>query len=279
MEKDKKISELGKLETVTGDEVALVEKGKKNYGLPMSLLAKASDLEEVNKSIAGIRSDISDLQIQDNYGVASWSEDDLAPECTGFFGSWEFLNKWNVYLLDTTDNAGEATTPVGKLMRNNLFRFEDGSEEQITVAYPVRVEKPYTVDKAVSAAIMDAYGLLSAGELTAFLEDIARKHRQNSNDPDVMEFDYFIEWVRCSLDGTYATKLDEVKAEVLAKIDAYDTSSSVNSFNLNGLPVWLDKDTRVGLMNSTQIEKAAGHETTTLWLGSVSLVINCDLAI
>lgn len=127
MEKDKKISELGKLETVTGEEVALVEKGKKNYGLPMSLLAKASDLEEVNKSIESIRSDISDLQIQDNYGVASWSEDDLAPECTGFFGSWEFLNKWNVYLLDTTDNTGETTTPVGKLMRNNLFRFEDGS--------------------------------------------------------------------------------------------------------------------------------------------------------
>ena len=33
MEKDKKISELGKLETVTGEEVALVEKGKKNYFL------------------------------------------------------------------------------------------------------------------------------------------------------------------------------------------------------------------------------------------------------
>ena len=66
MEKDKKISELGKLETVTGEEVALVEKGKKNYGLPMSLLAKASDLAEVNKSIESIRSDISDLQIQDN---------------------------------------------------------------------------------------------------------------------------------------------------------------------------------------------------------------------
>ena len=127
MEKDKKISELDKLGTVTGDEVALVEKGKKNYGLPMSLFAKASDLEEVNKSIESIRSDISDLQIQDNYGVASWSEDDLAPECTGFFGNLEFLNRWNVYLLDTTDNAGDTTTPVGKLMRNNLFRFEDGS--------------------------------------------------------------------------------------------------------------------------------------------------------
>lgn len=127
MEKDKKISELGKLETVTGEEVALVEKGKKNYGLPLSLLAKTRDLEEVNRSIEGLQSDILDLRLQNDYGVASWSEDDLASECTGFFGSWEFLNKWNVYLLDTTDNAGETTTPVGKLMRNNLLRFEDGS--------------------------------------------------------------------------------------------------------------------------------------------------------
>lgn len=125
--KDKKISDLERLNAVTGDEVALVNKGAKNYGLPLSLLAKASDIEDVNRSIEGIRSDISDLQIQDNYGVASWSEDDLAPECTGFFGNLEFLNRWNVYLLDTTDNAGDTTTPVGKLMRNNLLRFEDGS--------------------------------------------------------------------------------------------------------------------------------------------------------
>ena len=186
-------------------------------------------------------------------------------------------SKWENSLYVLLDEGRFITRFIGH--RNEMITSEDGSEEQITVAYPVRVEKPYTVDKAVSAAIMDAYGLLSAGELTAFLEDLARKHRQNSNDPDVMEFDYFVEWVRCSLDGTYATKLDEIKAEVLAKIDAYDTSPSVNSFNLHGLPVWLDKDTRVGLMNSTQIEKAAGQETTTLWLGSVSLVINCDLAI
>lgn len=185
-------------------------------------------------------------------------------------------SKWENNLYVSLDEGRFITRFIGHNIETIIS--EDGREVQITVAYPVRVEKPYTIDKAVSAAIMDAYGL-SAGELPAFLEDISRKHRQNSNDPDVMEFDYFVEWVRCSLDGTYATKLDEVKAEVLAKIDAYDTSSEVNSFSLNGLPVWLDKDTRVGLMNSTQIEKAAGHETTTLWLGSVNLVINCDLAI
>ena len=74
-------------------------------------------------------------------------------------------------------------------------------------------------------------------------------------------------------------KLEEAKAEKIAEIAAYDTSSSVNGFMLNGLLVWLDKATRVGLMNSTTIAKAAGQETTTLWLGCAKLVVDCDKAI
>ena len=76
-----------------------------------------------------------------------------------------------------------------------------------------------------------------------------------------------------------ALKLEQAKAKKIAEITAYDTSSSVNGFMLNGLLVWLDKATRVGLMNSTTIAKAAGQETTTLWLGGVKLVVDCDKAI
>lgn len=76
-----------------------------------------------------------------------------------------------------------------------------------------------------------------------------------------------------------ALKLEEAKTEKIAEITAYDTSSSVNGFMLNGLLVWLDKATRVGLMNSTTIAKAAGQETTTLWLGGLKLVVDCDKAI
>ena len=68
------------------------------------------------------------------------------------------------------------------------------------------------------------------------------------------------------------------KAKV-AEITAYDTSSSVNGFMLNGLLVWLDKATRVGLMNSTTIAKATGQKTTTLWLKGIKLVVDCDKAI
>lgn len=73
--------------------------------------------------------------------------------------------------------------------------------------------------------------------------------------------------------------VEEAKEKLIAEIEAYDTSSAVNGFILNGLLVWLDKATRVGLMNSTTIAKAAGQETTTLWLKGIKLVVDCDKAI
>lgn len=69
------------------------------------------------------------------------------------------------------------------------------------------------------------------------------------------------------------------KQQKLAEIDAYDTSSAVNGFSLNGITVWLDKSTRVGLMNSTTITKAMGQPTTTLWLGESKMEVPCDTAI
>lgn len=83
-----------------------------------------------------------------------------------------------------------------------------------------------------------------------------------------------------SLD-TYSEEgaVEAVKNRKLGKIDEYDMSDSVNVFYLNGMKVWLDKETRVGLMNSTRIAKESGNETTTLWLGTYKIVVGCDLAI
>lgn len=73
--------------------------------------------------------------------------------------------------------------------------------------------------------------------------------------------------------------IEEAKEMLLAEIEAYDTSSTVNGFVLNGTVVWLDKATRVGLMNSTSITKAMGQPTTTLWLGESKMEVPCDTAI
>lgn len=85
------------------------------------------------------------------------------------------------------------------------------------------------------------------------------------------------------VDAMPDAELQESIASKLREIADYDTSPAVNSFTLNGADVWLDKATRVGLMNSTTIEKAAGNETTTLWfaIGGVEteIVVACDAAI
>lgn len=79
--------------------------------------------------------------------------------------------------------------------------------------------------------------------------------------------------------ATEKSPLQKAQEEMIKKISDYDVSLNVNSFTLNGLQVWLSKDTRVGLMNSLNIEKNSGKEESTLWLGSMCIVVNCDSAI
>ena len=73
--------------------------------------------------------------------------------------------------------------------------------------------------------------------------------------------------------------LAQAKETKTQEIERYDISDKVNGFKLNGNAFWLDKATRVGLMNSTEITKAAGQETTDLWMGDVKLTIPCDTVI
>lgn len=78
--------------------------------------------------VKAIKDDISELKMLNSrdYYVAGWVDGNLDPNAVEYHGDKEFANDWDFYLLDTTDNAGETTTPVGKLMRGNLLKFENG---------------------------------------------------------------------------------------------------------------------------------------------------------
>lgn len=95
------------------------------------------------------------------------------------------------------------------------------------------------------------------------------------------QYAYDVYWITLPSSSAHdaTAVLAAAKAEVEAAITAYDSSSAVNAFLLNGIQVWLDKATRVGLMNSTTIAKNMGQEKTTLWLGSYQLEVDCDKAI
>lgn len=70
--------------------------------------------------------------------------------------------------------------------------------------------------------------------------------------------------------------LNTVKQDKMAKIVEYDVSDNVNIFYVNGKAMWLDKATRVGLMNSTRILQESGHEQTTLWHGTTVYEVSCS---
>lgn len=184
---------------------------------------------------------------------------------------------WKDGKIQSLDEGNYVTMFIG---HKTVKTVDDaGVEHEVTEAFPVRVQKPYSLDKAVMAGVMNAYGLLTSQDYAALSEEIERKRRINVEDASVKEYDILVDWIRGCLDGTYKSRVDEVRARVLAEIESYDKSDKVNSFTLDGDDVWLDKATRVGLMNSTQIEKSSGHDETVLWFGGKSYTIPCDLAI
>ena len=73
--------------------------------------------------------------------------------------------------------------------------------------------------------------------------------------------------------------LEIAKSEKIAEITAYDTSEAVNSFTLGNATMWISRDDRISMMNSTTILKNADVETTTLWYGGEKYTLPCDTLI
>lgn len=63
----------------------------------------------------------------------------------------------------------------------------------------------------------------------------------------------------------YVPTLEEIKANKVDEILAYDSSSAVNEFSIGGVPMWLDKATRAGLLLRFEAEGKVGRTETTLW--------------
>ena len=149
------------------------------------------------------------------------------------------------------------------------FKVVDGDIYRVAWAKTMQVEKTEDGQEKESSLcdyMLERYDYKPSMDLV--LNDILASGEQAS-----------MEEIREISEGLGAEPLWYMKNAMLAYIDKYDASSSVNSFLLNGIEVWLDKVTRIGLMNSTTIAKAAGLDETTLWLGDIELVVDCDKAI
>lgn len=90
-------------------------------------LIKSSEAE-TNKKVEQNAADIAELKegVKDYY-VGENDEVTGDPHFKNCKGNKEFLGEWHPFLIDHTDNTGEATHPVGQLMDNNHFRFVSGA--------------------------------------------------------------------------------------------------------------------------------------------------------
>lgn len=71
-----------------------------------------------------------------------------------------------------------------------------------------------------------------------------------------------------------SAKTDFAKEQVKKAITAYDSSSEVNEFNYQGVPLWLDKETRTGLAVRFNAEEMMGKTETKLWAGTVGFAMS-----
>ncbi len=146
-------------------------------------------------------------------------------------------------------------------------------EEQTIYSYvQVRINGEPTVDKCWEA-ILKAH----KDETNTALYNYNQSPSKDMDSESLAEEIYFNVRVDFGLEELL-TELEKAKKNKIKEIDNYDTSVEVNSFFLNGLQVWLNKDTRVGLMNSLTIEKNAGKEDSTLWFNNICVVVKCDAA-
>ena len=73
--------------------------------------------------------------------------------------------------------------------------------------------------------------------------------------------------------------IEEIRAQKLDELRLYDSSDMVNQFSIDNVFGWLNKSTRVGLMNSINIEKEAGRSETSIWIGDTKFVLSIERAI
>lgn len=69
------------------------------------------------------------------------------------------------------------------------------------------------------------------------------------------------------------------KDNIINEILAYDSSTEVNIFYVNDMPIWLDKATRAGLMLRFQAEQRMGVENTSLWYNNTEFKLPTDIAL
>ena len=74
-------------------------------------------------------------------------------------------------------------------------------------------------------------------------------------------------------------KLQNAIDAKVAEIKAYDNSEAVNSFSLNGMSAWINREDRIGTRRAIELDIENGKTESEIWLNGFKLVVNSQLAL
>lgn len=94
-------------------------------------------------------------------------------------------------------------------------------------------------------------------------------------DKEVTKYQYDTYWLEANQDGALAS----AKKSITEEIAAYDKSSKVNGFVVNGTERWLESEERRSISYSTKILKEKGEENVDIWFDEDRITTTCDKAI
>ena len=149
------------------------------------------------------------------------------------------------------------------------FKVLDGDTYRVSWAKTMQVDKTQDgriIESSLCDYMLERYDYKPSMELV--LNDILTSGEQAS-----------MEEIKEICEGLGAEPLEYMRKAMLSYIEKYDISSSVNGFEFNGMQTWLDKATRVGLVNSINVTQRAGDQKIELWLGNYKLELDCNKAI
>ena len=79
--------------------------------------------------------------------------------------------------------------------------------------------------------------------------------------------------------GITSTQIEQAIVDKITEINEYDSSSTINSFTINGITLWLNKDQRANLMRGFEAQKNAGIKTVNIWYNNQPINLLVDNAL
>lgn len=142
-------------------------------------------------------------------------------------------------------------------------------------------------EKIVYGILGDTY--IYANEREVEVEESVMEMGEEGAEPAepriVTKYEYDVRHFPLS-DKTEAGAVAALKEQIIGELMAFDSGQyaeygdeAVNDFTVNGIHMWLDKETRNGLRLRFDSQQSLGQEQTTLWYGITPLQLQIANAI